>query len=72
MPCVLCPALAGLQGDGGHGTHVAGVIAAVRKDLAGTSGVAPHVRLMLLKVRAGFDVWRLLVMCLARQAPLGR
>ncbi|KAG2438008.1 hypothetical protein HXX76_005622 [Chlamydomonas incerta] len=41
-------------GDGGHGTHVAGVIAAVRRDLAGVSGVAPHVRLMLIKVVDGY------------------
>ena len=36
-------------GNPGHGTHCAGVIAAVGKNSRGISGVAPHVRVMALR-----------------------
>jgi subtilisin family serine protease len=35
-----------------HGTHVAGIVAAVRNNGFGTSGIAPNVKVMCLKVRA--------------------
>ncbi|KXZ48485.1 hypothetical protein GPECTOR_27g655 [Gonium pectorale] len=36
--------------DNGHGTHVAGIVAAAATEDRGVAGVAPNVRLMLLKV----------------------
>lgn len=35
-----------------HGTHVAGLIAAVQNNAIGVSGIAPRVLIMTLKVRA--------------------
>ena len=36
--------------DGGHGTHVAGIIAAVTNNAIGVAGVAPSVQIMPVKV----------------------
>ena len=44
------------SGDTGHGTHVAGIIGAVRGNGVGGSGIAPGVRVMPLKVCAGLGV----------------
>ncbi|KAG2487149.1 hypothetical protein HYH03_014262 [Edaphochlamys debaryana] len=38
------------QGDNGHGTHVAGIVAAARDAMAGVAGAAPAVKIMALKV----------------------
>ncbi|KXZ48951.1 hypothetical protein GPECTOR_24g241 [Gonium pectorale] len=44
--------------DDGHGTHVAGIVAAARDVAAQVAGAAPRVRLMLLKVFDGQQrVW---------------
>ena len=37
------------QGQGGHGTHVAGTLGAVGNNATGVAGVAWHVKLMVLK-----------------------
>ncbi|KAG2450711.1 hypothetical protein HYH02_004549 [Chlamydomonas schloesseri] len=38
------------SGDSGHGTHVAGIVAAVRNRVAAVAGAAPRVKVMVLKV----------------------
>ncbi|KAG2438096.1 hypothetical protein HXX76_005705 [Chlamydomonas incerta] len=38
------------SGDTGHGTHVAGIVAAVRNSAAAVAGAAPRVKVMVLKV----------------------
>ena len=38
--------------DTGHGTHVAGIVAAVRNSVAAVAGAAPRVKVMVLKVGA--------------------
>ena len=39
--------------ESGHGTHVAGIIAAISNNRSGISGIAPNAKLMVL--RAGFN-----------------
>lgn len=45
----------------GHGTHVAGTIAQTTGNNIGLAGIAYNVKLMPLKVLAGFDDWDLLL-----------
>lgn len=44
------PGTSGPMDDNGHGTHVAGIIAASANNGVGIAGVAPHCRLMPVKV----------------------
>jgi hypothetical protein len=39
--------------DNGHGTHIAGIVAAVAGNDVGGSGVAPEARIMAVKIRHG-------------------
>jgi cell wall-associated protease len=41
--------------DGDHGTHVAGIIAALRNNDVGANGIAENVRIMVLRVVPGGD-----------------
>jgi subtilisin family serine protease len=53
MPCIDKPSSTSC----GHGTHVAGLIGAIRNNNYGMAGVAPNVKLMILKV-ASCTGWR--------------
>jgi subtilisin family serine protease len=44
------PGASGPEDDHGHGTHVAGIIAAVGHNNMGIAGVAPHCKIMPVKV----------------------
>lgn len=48
--CISCTDNGDVTDTVGHGTHVAGIIAAARDEAAGVVGVAPSVRIMVLKV----------------------
>lgn len=41
-----------------HGTHVAGIIAAVRDNSIGIKGVADHVKIMVIRATAGVDPFK--------------
>lgn len=43
--------------NAGHGTNVAGIIAASAKDAMGISGVAPNVRIVALQIRDASQLW---------------
>eukprot|EP00798_Chlamydomonas_sp_ICE-L_P009849 gene9849-7736_t len=57
--CVTCGPRANPQCDDAHGTHVAGLIAAIQNNNQGITGVAPNIRLMILRVNDcdGGEIW---------------
>ena len=51
--CVACEARSMPWDAGYHGTHVAGLVGATANNSAGGTGVAPHSRIMILRVGGG-------------------